>query len=208
MLTARDAAADRVKGLDTGADDYLVKPFDRASLGRRRCLPEVLPGRFDVPRNLAGERIQGRKLHFIPQAGGKSHFEFLPVKVSFEVEQVGFEMHRCHRRAQRGTHSDVHCRTEGSFSGDSSVGCINSIRWKDSRCNIQVRRGETELSSKLSAAHDAARNGIAAAKHLTGGIQLPFTNGFANSRAADHLAIQRKRGEAMDLEIQLSPESA
>jgi two-component system response regulator MprA len=27
MLTARDATADRVKGLDAGADDYLVKPF-------------------------------------------------------------------------------------------------------------------------------------------------------------------------------------
>jgi two-component system response regulator MprA len=28
MLTARDATADRVVGLDAGADDYLVKPFD------------------------------------------------------------------------------------------------------------------------------------------------------------------------------------
>ena len=27
MLTARDATADRVAGLDAGADDYLVKPF-------------------------------------------------------------------------------------------------------------------------------------------------------------------------------------
>lgn len=27
MLTARDAVADRVKGFETGADDYLVKPF-------------------------------------------------------------------------------------------------------------------------------------------------------------------------------------
>src|SRR5687767_12183867 len=27
MLTARDAVADRVRGLDSGADDYLVKPF-------------------------------------------------------------------------------------------------------------------------------------------------------------------------------------
>ncbi len=27
MLTARDAVADRVKGLNTGADDYLIKPF-------------------------------------------------------------------------------------------------------------------------------------------------------------------------------------
>lgn len=28
MLTARDAVADRIAGLDAGADDYLVKPFD------------------------------------------------------------------------------------------------------------------------------------------------------------------------------------
>jgi two-component system copper resistance phosphate regulon response regulator CusR len=32
MLTARDAVADRVRGLDLGADDYLTKPFDFAEL--------------------------------------------------------------------------------------------------------------------------------------------------------------------------------
>lgn len=35
ILTAYDAAGDRVKGLDTGADDYLVKPFDLDELGAR-----------------------------------------------------------------------------------------------------------------------------------------------------------------------------
>ena len=34
-MTARDAVADRVRGLDAGADDYLVKPFDLDELGAR-----------------------------------------------------------------------------------------------------------------------------------------------------------------------------
>jgi DNA-binding response OmpR family regulator len=35
MLTARDTLEDRVKGLDTGADDYLVKPFEVEELRAR-----------------------------------------------------------------------------------------------------------------------------------------------------------------------------
>jgi two-component system copper resistance phosphate regulon response regulator CusR len=39
MLTARDAVDDRVAGLDSGADDYLVKPFDfKELLARLRAL--------------------------------------------------------------------------------------------------------------------------------------------------------------------------
>jgi two-component system OmpR family response regulator len=35
MLTARDAVDDRITGLDTGADDYMVKPFDFGELFAR-----------------------------------------------------------------------------------------------------------------------------------------------------------------------------
>jgi two-component system OmpR family response regulator len=35
MLTARDGVDDRVQGLDTGADDYIVKPFDLKELNAR-----------------------------------------------------------------------------------------------------------------------------------------------------------------------------
>ncbi len=39
MLTARDAVEDRIEGLDTGADDYLAKPFDfQELLARGRAL--------------------------------------------------------------------------------------------------------------------------------------------------------------------------
>jgi len=49
MLTAKDAVADRVEGLDAGADDYLVKPFDleellaRVRALLRRAKPEEAP---------------------------------------------------------------------------------------------------------------------------------------------------------------------
>ncbi|MBL8437194.1 MAG: response regulator [Zoogloeaceae bacterium] len=48
ILTARDAVADRIQGLDTGADDYLVKPFDLDELAARvRALLRRQTGRVD-----------------------------------------------------------------------------------------------------------------------------------------------------------------
>jgi two-component system copper resistance phosphate regulon response regulator CusR len=51
FLTARDAVADRVKGFELGADDYLVKPFAFAELlARARSLLRRAPAR--VPESL------------------------------------------------------------------------------------------------------------------------------------------------------------
>jgi two-component system response regulator QseB len=48
ILTARDAVADRVRGLDAGADDYLVKPFDLDELAARvRALVRRQSGRAE-----------------------------------------------------------------------------------------------------------------------------------------------------------------
>jgi two-component system, OmpR family, response regulator QseB len=46
ILTARDATGDRIAGLDAGADDYLIKPFDLAELkARLRALLRRSAGR-------------------------------------------------------------------------------------------------------------------------------------------------------------------
>jgi DNA-binding response OmpR family regulator len=48
ILTARDAVADRVAGLDAGGDDYLTKPFDLEELAARlRALLRRASGRSD-----------------------------------------------------------------------------------------------------------------------------------------------------------------
>ncbi|MBS1871008.1 MAG: response regulator transcription factor [Actinobacteria bacterium] len=50
MLTARDALEARVEGLDSGADDYLVKPFERQELlARLRALLRRRPPRGAAP---------------------------------------------------------------------------------------------------------------------------------------------------------------
>jgi two-component system OmpR family response regulator len=66
MLTARDATTDRVKGLDGGADDYLVKPFELEELFARiraiirrhagRAHPKLVVG--DVEIDTRGRRVE------------------------------------------------------------------------------------------------------------------------------------------------------
>ena len=57
ILTAQDAISDRVKGLDAGADDYLVKPFEFAELcARLRALTRRT-------RGIASESIQYKNIN-------------------------------------------------------------------------------------------------------------------------------------------------
>ena len=61
MLTARDAPADRIRGLDTGADDYLVKPFDFGELlARVRALQRR-------PRAVEGPTIEKGQVALDPR---------------------------------------------------------------------------------------------------------------------------------------------
>jgi DNA-binding response OmpR family regulator len=55
MLTARDAPADRVTGLDAGADDYLVKPFDFGELLARLRALQRRPPAVQQPEIVVGD---------------------------------------------------------------------------------------------------------------------------------------------------------
>jgi DNA-binding response OmpR family regulator len=54
MLTARDTPADRIAGLDAGADDYLVKPFDFGELLARLRALQRRPRHTQLPRVTIG----------------------------------------------------------------------------------------------------------------------------------------------------------
>jgi two-component system response regulator QseB len=58
VITARDSVADRILGLDSGADDYLVKPFDLDELGARmRAVLRRHAGRADPVIELGDLRM-------------------------------------------------------------------------------------------------------------------------------------------------------
>ncbi|MBI1889489.1 MAG: response regulator [Burkholderiales bacterium] len=71
ILTARDAVSDRITGLDAGADDYLIKPFDFDELEARiRALLRRQAGRVDSVIRLGELTLNttSREVHFKGQA--------------------------------------------------------------------------------------------------------------------------------------------
>jgi DNA-binding response OmpR family regulator len=95
MLTARDAVADRVRGLDAGADDYLVKPFVEEELaarlrallrrGKRPVHTRITAGELVIDQ---GGRTAAYKDTLVPLAATEFRIlEYLAVNVNLVVSR-------------------------------------------------------------------------------------------------------------------------
>ena len=74
MLTARGEETDRIRGLDTGADDYVVKPFSMTELTARirAVLRRLRPGLAE-DRVRRGDLLIDRVAHRVKRAGAEIH---------------------------------------------------------------------------------------------------------------------------------------
>lgn len=74
MLTARGEESDRIRGLDTGADDYVVKPFAMSELSARirAVLRRIRPGLAE-DRIAIGDLVMDRVAHRVKRQGQEIH---------------------------------------------------------------------------------------------------------------------------------------
>lgn len=74
MLTARGEETDRIRGLDTGADDYVIKPFAMSELSARirAVLRRIRPG-LSEDRVHRGDLVIDRVAHRVRRSGEEIH---------------------------------------------------------------------------------------------------------------------------------------
>lgn len=136
MLTARDAASDRVRGLDTGADDYLVKPFDLSELlARLRALIRRSAGQSQSLIEL-GEVVVNMRARTVTRAGAE---------VTLTAREYAILEYLALHRGKLVTRSALyeHIMDESDFTLSNLVDVhVFSIRKKLGQELITTRRGQ------------------------------------------------------------------
>ena len=135
MLTARDAVPDRVRGLDAGADDYLVKPFELSELlARVRALVRRGAGKATAELKAGEVRIDTRT-RTVFRAGAE---------VPLTAREYAILEYLALRRGELVTKSDLYDHifdeTDDTMSNLIEVH-VSHLRKKLGADVIQTRRG-------------------------------------------------------------------
>ena len=135
VLTARDGVPDRIRGLDSGADDYMIKPFVLAELqARLRALIRRAAGRAHPALDLGDVRVDTAS-RTVSRNGRPVH---LTAREYGIVEILGL------RRGEVVSRTDLYAHlfdeNDDSFSNLLDVH-ISTIRKKLGKDFIQPRRG-------------------------------------------------------------------
>ncbi|RCX09043.1 response regulator [Extensimonas vulgaris] len=135
MLTARDQITDRIRGLDAGADDYLVKPFDpQELLARLRAVERRISGTHSAVLRMPGLEIDlGR--HQVLRDGQPVE---LTAKEWALLRVLAQRPERIHtRESLQGALYGL----DGDASSNTLEVFISNLRRKIGRARIQTLRG-------------------------------------------------------------------
>ena len=135
ILTARDRLSDRIRGLDAGADDYLVKPFDLSELAARlRALARRAAGRR-APVIEIGDLCIDPAMRTVTLAG-------TPVDTSAQEYAllVALVEHPGHVLSRRQLEDAIYALDQGAASNVIEV-YVSRLRRKLGRDAIETVRG-------------------------------------------------------------------
>lgn len=135
MLTARDLLDDRVQGLDAGADDYLVKPFELAELSARlRALARRAAGPSEA-------RLRGGRIEMDP-ASKTVLLDGRPVEVTAkEFGLLEALLRRSGRLVSRGDLESLLYGFDAAVDSNAIEVHISNLRRKLGRDTIETVRG-------------------------------------------------------------------
>ena len=133
ILTARDAEADRVKGLDLGADDYVTKPFSlpefearvRALVRRSKAVrsPELRFGSLTINTVAKRAQIAGEQLELTPREWGVLEYLLMRAGQVVSKEQM----------------LQALCSWDVSLTHNAIEVYVSRIRAKLQKAGIQIR---------------------------------------------------------------------
>jgi two-component system, OmpR family, response regulator len=136
MLTARDGPVDRVRGLDGGADDYLVKPFDLAELlARLRAIIRRAAGQAQ-PHVELGDILLDTRARTVTRAG-----QSVPLTAREYGILEYLALHRGELVTRTALYEHLFDETDETLSNLLDVH-VFSIRKKLGRDLIVTRRGQ------------------------------------------------------------------